>query len=573
MRWIAGLVIVIVGAAAGYYWYSLPPEYPTKYIITADRILTMDPERPQVQAILVDGNEIMALGDVRQLENQDKAKLIRLKGTLIPGLIEPHTHPIAAALLGAATDISAFKYDSRSQIMKALEESADEYSLTPWVLAYGWDPIAIKDLSPPTLAELDAISPDKPMLVLTQMMHEAYANSAALKEAGIDPSRGPMLRELEEINRVVSAIPAPSDEAVELLVRKKYTDYAKAGYTSIGVTGAVGRHPNPVGLLQRIGLEDNPPVRTYLYLTEDQLPNWRFGGDDRFTILGAKFWLDGSPFTGAAATYHPYETSELVLERLGLSSGHHGELNMSDTDLIEKLREVHKKSGQVAMHVQGERAIDQALMAIATIQAEDPRDDIQHRLEHNALITREQIQWATNLGVSLGFFVDHITFYGDQLEDLFGSNRMNRYMPVRDAKDAGAVVTFHGDHPATPMNPMGTVETAMSRTSQSGNTVVGADHAVTLEEALQAMTVDAARQLGQEDTLGMIAVGMKADFTLLNGNPQVMRPEGLRLIRPTLTIRNGQPVDTRFVSWFDPELAIKAVWKMLMGDETEPTST
>ncbi|KZK90981.1 N-substituted formamide deformylase precursor [Pseudovibrio sp. Ad5] len=573
MRWIAGLVIIIVGAAAGYYWYSLPPTYPGKYIVTADRVLTMDPDLPQVQAVLVDDNEIMAVGDVRELEGLADVEIIRLKGTLIPGLIEPHTHPIAAALLGSATDISAFKYDNRMQIMQALQDSADEFSVTPWVLAYGWDPIAIRDLSPPTLAELDAISPDKPMLVLTQMMHEAYANTAALKEAGVDPRRGPMLRELEEINRVVSAIPAPSDEAVELLVRKTYTDYAKAGYTTIGVTGAVGRHPNPVGLLQRVGLEDNPPVRTYVYLTEDQLPNWRFGGDDRFTILGAKFWLDGSPFTGGAAIHEPYEDSELVLERLGLSTGHRGDLSMSDTDLLEKLRDVHKRSGQVAMHAQGERAIDQALMAIAAIQAEDPRDDIEHRLEHNALITDEQIQRAADLGVSLGFFVDHISHYGDQLESLFGKERLDRYMPVRDAKDAGAVITFHGDHPATPMNPMGTVETAMSRTSTSGNTVVGADQAVTLEEALQAMTVNAARQLGQEDTLGMIAVGMKADFTLLNGNPQVMMPQGLRLIRPAMTIRNGQPVDTRFVSWFDPELAIKAIWKMMMGDDSEPTST
>ncbi|KZK88458.1 N-substituted formamide deformylase precursor [Pseudovibrio sp. Ad46] len=573
MRWIAGLVIIIVGATAGYYWYSLPPTYPGKYIVTADRVLTMDPDLPQVQAVLVDDNEIMAVGDVRELEGLADVEIIRLKGTLIPGLIEPHTHPIAAALLGSATDISAFKYDNRMQIMQALQDSADEFSVTPWVLAYGWDPIAIRDLSPPTLAELDAISPDKPMLVLTQMMHEAYANTAALKEAGVDPRRGPMLRELEEINRVVSAIPTPSDEAVELLVRKTYTDYAKAGYTTIGVTGAVGRHPNPVGLLQRVGLEDNPPVRTYVYLTEDQLPNWRFGGDDRFTILGAKFWLDGSPFTGGAATHEPYEDSELVLERLGLSTGHRGDLSMSDTDLLEKLRDVHKRSGQVAMHAQGERAIDQALMAIAAIQAEDPRDDIEHRLEHNALITNEQIQRAADLGVSLGFFVDHISHYGDQLESLFGKERLDRYMPVRDAKDAGAVITFHGDHPATPMNPMGTVETAMSRTSTSGNTVVGVDQAVTLEEALQAMTVNAARQLGQEDTLGMIAVGMKADFTLLNGNPQVMMPQGLRLIRPAMTIRNGQPVDTRFVSWFDPELAIKAIWKMMMGDDSEPTST
>ncbi|SDQ16527.1 amidohydrolase [Pseudovibrio sp. Tun.PSC04-5.I4] len=572
MRWIAGLVVVVIGVAAGYYWYALPQTYPEKYILTADRVLTMDPEHPKVQAVLVDGNEIMAVGDLRSLESLANVEVVQLKGTLIPGLIEPHTHPIASALLGAAIDISSFKYDNRMQVMEALQDSANSFSLTPWVLAYGWDPIAIPDLSPPTLAELDAISPDKPLLILTQMLHEGYANTAALKEAGIDPNRGPMLRELEEVNRVVSAIPAPSDEAVELLVRKQYADYAKAGYTTIGVTGAVGRHPNPVGLLQRIGLEDNPPIRTYVYLLEDQLPNWRFGGDDRFSILGAKFWLDGSPFTGGAATNDPYEASELVQERLGLAVGHTGSLNMSNEDLLVKLRMVHKNSGQVAFHAQGERAIEQALTAIEVVQAEDPRDDIQHRLEHNALITKQQINKAVDLGVSLGFFVDHISHYGDQLVNLFGVERLERYLPVRHAQDAGAVVTFHGDHPATPLDPLGTLETAMSRTSRSGKTVVGADHAVTLNEALKAMTINAAVQLGQDDILGSVAVGKRADFTLLSGNPLVMRPEGLRLIHPTLTIRNGQPIDTRFVSWFKIELALKSIWKLITGSEAPQTT-
>ncbi len=573
MRWIAGLVVVLVATAAGYYWYARPPAYPQKYILSADRILTMNPERPEAKAVLVDSDEVIAVGSLRQLQELEDVKVIHLDGTLIPGLIEPHTHPIAAALLGATTDLSAFKYNNRMEIMQALRDSADGYSLTPWILAYGWDPIAIAGLKPPTLAELDAIAPDRPLLILTQMMHEAYANSAALKEAGINPLRGPMLRELEAIDHVISAIPAPSDELVELLVRKQYADYAAAGFTTIGVPGAVGRHPDPVGLLQRIGLDDNPPVRTYLYLTEEQLPDWRFGGDDRFAIVGAKFWIDGSPFTGAAATTHPYENTELVLERLGLAEGHSGALNMDFDVLVKKLRSVHEKSGQVALHVQGERAVDQALAAIDVVQREDPRANISHRLEHNALITGEQIQRAANLGVSLGFFIDHITYYGDQLEHLFGKERLQRYMPVRNALDNGLTVTFHGDHPSTPINPLRTVETSMSRSSESGETVVGAEHAVTLEEALQAMTVNSAYQLGQGDEIGKIAEGMKADFTLLNGNPQVMRPEGLRLIKPVLTIRDGQPVDTRFVSWFEPGLAIKALWKMLTGsDSTQETS-
>jgi hypothetical protein len=88
-------------------------------------------------------------------------------------------------MLGSAIDVSGFTHDSRAELIEALEEGMEGFVPRPWIVAFGWDPVMMPDVDPPTLAELDALSPNKPFVVLTQMMHVAYANSAALKAAGV----------------------------------------------------------------------------------------------------------------------------------------------------------------------------------------------------------------------------------------------------------------------------------------------------------------------------------------------------------------------------------------------------
>ncbi len=137
-------LVALVGCIAGYWFYASPPTAPEHYILTADRILTMDPARPTADAILIKDGVIAGLNSLEELQAQADVSVVRLEGTLTPGLIEPHTHPIAAALLGATLDISSFKYSDRASIMAALEEAADKTAITPWLIAYGWDPVAIR---------------------------------------------------------------------------------------------------------------------------------------------------------------------------------------------------------------------------------------------------------------------------------------------------------------------------------------------------------------------------------------------------------------------------------------------
>ena len=556
------LGICVLGAAA-WVWASRPDRFPDRYILVADQVWS--PVAEGANAVQVEFGEIVAVGQADGLDPDKKLPRIEYAGkSILPGLIEPHTHPIAGAMLGAAVDVSGFSYQNRAEIMQALKDAAGETALTPWLVAFGWDPVKVADLDPPTLAELDAISPDRPMLILTQMLHEAYANTAALEAAGLPVEHGAVLRELEEVNAATSAIPAPAPEVIEMLVRQEYQAYAKAGYTTIGVTGAVGRHPDPVGLMRQVGDNEMSPLRTYIYLIDNQ--SGEISPHDpktsRFAILGTKLWVDGSPFTGAAAVAMPYEDTHLVRDRLGLGHNHTGPDLGDPWVFTDKIIALHAAGHQIALHVQGERAVDWALNGFEQAQVLYPNSDLNHRLEHNALITDDQIDRAVDLGVSLGFFVDHVTYYGDQLPLLFGAERAMRYMPAATAQEAGAVVTFHGDHPATPMKPFQTMKTATTRAGPSG-TVLGPDQAMPIEDVLMAMTRNAARQLGQAGKFGEIAPGQRADFTIVSGDVPTIPADQLDQIQVEATVIDGQPADLRPLWLSRPGLVFQVATSVL----------
>lgn len=556
-----GVGLLLVTAAS---WFLLQPEtVPTRLVFTGGEIITMaEGAGDGPEAVLVEEGIITQTGSLAELKASG-AQVFDLEGkVLTPGLIEPHTHPIATALLGAAVDISGFKYGSRAEVMQVLAVAADGYSPTPWLVAYGWDPVAIADLAPPTLAELDAISADRPMVVITQMLHEVFANSAAINAAGIplvstESAEGVIrdsegratgaFRELAAVNSILGAMPPADPALVEILVRREYAAYAKAGYTSIGITGAVGKHADPVALLAQIGAS-NPPLRSYLYLLPDQMAD--LGGSNDFRILGTKFWMDGSPFTGGAAFAEAYEDSALTAERMHIPHGHLGPVTYGLEDFTSMVARLQAAGHQIAVHAQGERAIDQVLDAFEAAREDAGEDSgrvpgLSHRMEHNALITQAQIERAKSLGVSLGFFVDHIYYYGDALPDIVGA-RADRYMPVGAAMRAGLITTLHGDHPASPIDPLRTLRTAVGRASVSGQRLTAPDQAITRTEALRAMTLNAARQLGQGALIGSIEVGKQADFTLFNGNPLT---SDWAVLSVAGTWKDGQPAHTGLSSW------------------------
>lgn len=581
---ILGILLVALAAIALLLLrWAAPDTAPRELVFTGGDVVTMS-EPPVVEAVWIKDGRIERLGAAEEVRAAagEEVRVVDLEGaTLMPGFIEPHTHPLATALLGTAIDVSGFRHESRAEVMETLREAMDGFLPQPWVIAFGWDPIMMPDLDPPTLAELDALSPDKPFVILTQMGHEAFANSAALRESGItrdtpDPPGAAFGRdrnggltgavlEVNAINHLLRALPTLPPALTELILRWKLADYARGGFTTIGVLGTVGRAEDPVGLLRALAEDPRVPVRSVVYALPAQLdPGSKPDRDHdaRFELRGVKFWMDGSPYTGGAAFAEPYEDTELTRKRLHLAPGHMGPLNYGLQAFTEELGRFHEAGHHVAVHTQGERAVDLVLDAAESVLRAHPWPDHRHRLEHNALITRAQIQRAKTLGFELSFFTDHVYYYGDRLPELIGA-RVERYMPAGTAFAEGHRATVHSDNPMTPIGPLRVMQTAIRRVPRKGGEPMAPSERLTVDQALRAMTTNAAWQLGIEEHRGSLDPGKAADLVVLSRNPLETPPEQWSEIEVLGTWLDGQPVDTRKASRPNLAIGLRALWQMV----------
>ena len=580
-RGLLGLGILAIGLWAVVTIWLAPPGQNSEILFHGGPIVTMA-DTGTVDSLLVRDGKIIAVGDeasVRAKASKDAVDFDLKSKTLLPGLIDPHSHPVASATLGAAIDVSGFSHNSRAEVMQTLKDALDGWQLGDWAVAFGWDPVMIDDLEPPTLAELDALSPDRPLVIMTQMMHDVYANSAALKAAGItDTSPNPavgefgrdadghlngMVRELGAIEIIFSAMPPPPEGSADLLLNLQLGAYARAGYTTITAMGAVGRVDDPIGLIRRHTNAPDSPMRAMIYATPNLIAATTVPDQplSATPLVGVKFWMDGSPYTGGAALAEPYTDSALVRDRLHLPPGHSGAVNMSAEAFESAFSLYHQRGFQVAVHVQGERAIDRVLDAAEHVLLAHPRADHRHRLEHDALITKAQLERARALGLTTSFFIDHIYFYGHRLPELVGPDRTTRYMPLRAALDAGHHVSLHGDYPATPIGPIRSFASAVSRKTRRDGVVIADGQQLSRMDALKALTISPAWQLGIDAERGSLEPGKAADLVILSDNPLTAAEDDLRDIKALDTWIAGRKVDHRVTTRANARL----LWQVILN--------
>ena len=558
------------------------PLFAVDLIFFGGDILTMDDNQPVVEAIAVENGRITAIGTKENIIKLRtwKTKIVNLQGkTLMPGLIEAHCHPIATAVLSQVVNISGFTYNSREEIMATIGAAVEKASPGKWVLAFGWDPVLVKDLRNPTLAELDSISTEVPIFILTQMMHQAFVNNAVYKTAKITrntpdpPGGGTFLKDVDgnlngviyefsALQKILKKMPKTPQGTAELLLNLQYAQYAKAGYTTIAALGPVNIAGYPLNFMASLSRNADVPVRSFVYPLKKQLDRsaWPSGyGNDHFRIKGVKLYMDGSPYTGGAAFAEPYLNTEVTLKRMKLQPNHRGKVNYSEASLLQTLTKYHNAGYQIAIHAQGEIAIQMILNVFTEIMENYPRPDHRHRLEHNALITKNQIIQAQKLGLTLSFFMDHVYYYGEQLPQIVGPDRAARFMPLGSAFAVGHRASIHTDNPATPVDPFRVISTAVTRKTKDRGYILGPTERVTINDALKAVTINAAWQLFEDDQRGSITVGKAADFVLLSHNPLRIQPENIKNISALCTWIDGIKINTSPWNWTNFKLLLLIV--------------
>ena len=559
--------------------FALEPSFTPKgslYIYNGT-VITLEDEQPKANAVFVDKGKIVAVGSDPELRLhlKETTQLIDLKGaTLLPGFIDPHTHPVASSFLHGMIDLSGFTHENQNEIWTHLESNIKNYAPGEWILCKGLDVVLVDDLEPPHITYLDSISPNNPLLILSLSMHSFWGNSLAFSAAGINknfpnPTGSSYYGKDagENLNGYISEQAAfqPFRDTVinamgsAVLKEKCVTvldEYAANGNTCITSMGITTNDPDVIRLyqhlsseqtslfnkiLQRLGFlpDRKPTVRNFVFVRDDAdhlLPFTPNNGDDYFKMTGVKFWYDGSPYTGSMYLNEPFKSSTVNQEKIHVPAGHSGKALWNNDEIANRIKRYDSVGWQVAIHTQGDRAISETLDAFE--KSGIPKNS-RHRLEHCLLPSKKDIQRMSKLGVSPSFHINHLWYYGEALEDyIIGRERTDKILPLKAAENNSLIFSLHADQPMFESDPLSLLHTSVNRKTRDGK-IVGKSNKISVEQGLKSLTINAAWQIKMENKIGSIKPGKYADFVIIDQNPMMVDPEKIKDIHVLQTIVNG----------------------------------
>ena len=251
--------------------------------------------------------------------------------------------------------------------------------------------------------------------------------------------------------------------------------------------------------------------------------------DTLLTIYAMKIVGDGSNQTETAAQTIPY-----------LGGTAKGQPNFDAEQLNGMVAEVKAQGWPVSIHCNGDLTLDLALDAIEATYGPYPATGV-NRIEHCTITRPEQIERMAALGVQPSFLMNHVFFYGAAYRDqLFGPERAARMDPAADCVKLGLPFTIHTDAPCSNIGTLQLVQAAVTRKCSVDGSIVGAEQAVSLTDALKAVTLHAAGQVGMSDDLGTLEAGKLADLTILEKDPYKVDPDALMGIKVSETWVGGK---------------------------------
>jgi predicted amidohydrolase YtcJ len=512
-------------------------------------IRTMAAGRSTVETLAIGGGRILAAGAAREAQAfaGDATRIIDLQGrTVLPGLIDPHHHSVLASLLTSLLlDVGSSRCRTRADALAELQGAAAKTPPGAWIAAGFYDNLL--QGGDVTGTDLDAVSTSHPIFVLYVNGHVGAANRLAFDRARIPPDvgtipggghfgRGPDGRldgriyeqpALLEFAAVAVPVPTPALLATSLTAYAQRA--AAAGNTTLHEPGTV----KPEWVEHLAALSNDLDVRLSASLNTDVVEASRaFAAlgpaaqarripNSRFSLYGMKFWADGSNQAGSAAQTKPY-----------LTSAKQGRTNHSATEMVRLCQAAKDAGWSILVHCQGDAAIDEVLDAIENAYGAHPATGL-NRIEHATMARQDQIERMRTLGVEPSFFPDLLHLYGAAYRDqIFGPPRAEFMVPAAAAERAGVSFTLHSDAPAAglPINPLRHVQTAVTRRCTTDGSQIGPDLALSVETALRAITVNAARQIGLADAIGTLEPGKEADLTILDRDPCTADPERISSI-------------------------------------------
>ena len=529
-------------------------------------IVTMNKSQATAEAVAVQGGKILKVGSLAKLKTLQGqgTKLVNLNGqTLMPGLVEPHVHIIGTAFSEEIfLNLSNFTmpHDTLDSLVVKLTAYSKNFKDGEWINAFGVDPSRTEPFMSELTADiLDQVSTTKPIFVMNQSMHIAYVNHKALEIAGLtdsspDPKGGKLLRDSKgRLTGVVYESPAfylfldkmpqPTQEVVEKAVAKVGQRLVSKGVTTsaeITVGGYLGVDKE-YALFNAMTQSGKLPVRVRGYMYSNAYPTtnnkYKPGqGDDTFKLIGVKIVADGSNQGLTGAMSRPYDYPA--------GTSNTGTLNFTEQELYDLAKPRFDQGWQLSVHSNGDKSIEQTLNVFAKLVTKPADAKTRLRIEHFTVATEAQIDKAAKLGVVPGFTIGHTDYWGEAFHNhLIGPERADRIDPSASLIKRGMHFAYHSDSPVSPIHPLKYASEGAARLWQvSPQKVLNPSQKISINNALRAITIDAAYQLKMDDKIGSIQEGKYADFAIVDRNPMKTDAYKIRDIEVNETWVNGKQV-------------------------------
>jgi len=497
-----------------------------------------------VEAVVVDpsGRIIAVTAPAAQDSDKSEIRVIDLDGAVMfPGFVDGHAH-----LLGIGQRELTLNLEGTASIGELVTHIESElYGREPGRILFGrgWIETGWPEGRMPSAADLDAVSPDHPVILMRADGHALVANAAALALAGIsdetaDPSGGKIERGPDGkatgilIDNAMTPMFALLTTPSEADVIKAYTIGA-AEYASRGWTGVHNMSVDPAHapLLETLDREGKMPLRLHNAFDEAgfEIAAKRQYETDTITNRAVKIYMDGALGSRGALLIEPYsdrpETSGLAL---------------MDTDKLDfMMTRAALNDVQLAIHAIGDLANRQILdrMLSGGYGAEK-----RWRIEHAQILHRDDLAWVGGLGLIASMQPSHAIGDLKFAPDRLGIDRLAGAYAWRDLLDTGAVVVGGSDAPVEVGSPLIEFYAAVARKDLGGFTGEGwhPEQALSREQALALFTTAPAYAAFMEDDLGTIEIGKIADFTVFDRDLMVIPEAEILNAKAVMTVVQGE---------------------------------
>lgn len=505
---------------------------------------------PPVSTLVIDGEKILMIGGPELLEQFGSQVPREDMGArvILPGLTDAHLHLMHYALGLQKVDVET---PTREQALSRIADRVARVAPGEWILGHGWQHNDWGEVFP-TAIELDAIAPANPVYLTSKSLHASWANSLALKMAGIgsgtpDPVNGKILHDpnglptgilLETAMQLVEKIiPTPNAGSV--------ADAIEAALPSLWKMGLTGVHDfdyrTAFMALQILDAGHRLQMRVTKSVPLELLPHasalgLRTGFGSQYLQIGSvKVFMDGALGPRTAAMLKPYLDDP---ENRGI-------LNMDAENFFEYGRQAADVGLSMTGHAIGDHALHEILNGFEQLRVYERDHGLpayRHRIEHVQLLHPSDAYRLGKLGIIASMQPVHAISDMVMAEKYWGE-RVDLAYSWRTQLDAGAVLAFGSDAPVEAPNPFWGMRAAVTRRRPDGYPGLAGWHpeqCLSMQEALSAYTTGAAFAAGREDQLGQLLPGYYADLIVLEKDPFSCSPDDLLTLQSAGTMLGGK---------------------------------